>query len=287
MLVAVRQSADIICDRWSISVILAALLGARRFAEFSQMTEVTGSLLTTRLRRLESDGIVFRLPYSRRPLRHEYRLTNMGAQFFDVVVELARWEQRWSPAAAPPVIAWLRAVAPVRLDQPLCCRACGLEVDARDIELKVSGSLLRKMPSKASEWRRSTVSSETPGRALLGESLDLLGDKWSIEVINCAFLRIRRFSDFRAQTGMAPNILADRLARLVAAGFLRRLESERGGPARGYRLTQKGIDFYPVLIRMQEWADAWITDRVRSPVTLVHRPCGQPLQPRPEAALSG
>lgn len=281
MLIAVRQSANVICDRWSLSVVLAALLGARRFSDFVERTGVTGGLLTARMRRLEAAGLFVAVPYSRRPLRHEYRLTNMGEELYAVVVEMVRWEQRWFPEPANPMLQLIDARSPEALTMPVACKACGLPILARDVSIKISRTLLQKMPDKQMDHRRSTIdsASEPIAPALLGTSLDLLGDKWSIELINCAFLGLHRFGEFRAYTGIAANILTDRMNRLMSTGFLYRGDSRHSGkPAPGYWLTEEGLSFYPVLLRMQDWADAWISDRVRSPITLTHRPCEQVLR---------
>ena len=283
MLVAVRQSAGIICDRWSISIVLAVMLGTRRFNSIAEVSGVTGGMLAMRLRRLEEDGLLIRIPYSRRPLRHEYRLTNMGGELVDVFAEMVRWERRWFPGQRSVVDDFIAATAPEALEGNAACSVCGLVVDARAVDVRVSRALMQKVPNKESSYRRSSITSATPstGTPLLGVSLDLLGDTWSIEIINCAFLRLHRFGDYRATTGIAANILSDRLGRLVACGFMRRGGTDDDDTERGYWLTEEGISFYPTLLRMQDWADKWISGRTRSPVTLIHRPCGASLHLRP------
>ena len=287
MLIAVRQSAGIICDRWSISVILAVMLGASRFNALAETSGVTGGMLAGRLRRLEDDGLLLRVPYSRRPLRYEYRLTNMGAELFDVIVEMVRWERRWFPGMGSAAHDFVAATTPKALETDAVCVSCGRPIDARAVDVRVSRALMQKIPAQQSAYRRSSVSSATrsDGKPLLGVSLDLLGDTWSIEIINCAFLRLHRFGDYRAQTGIAANILSDRLGRLVAYGFMQRRGSEEDTDGRGYWLTEVGIGFYPTLLRMQDWADKWISGRTRSPVTLIHRPCGASLRLRPRSQL--
>ena len=279
MLVAVRQSAGIICDRWSISIILALMLGVRRFNDVAEVSGVTGGMLAARLRRLETDGLLLRVPYSRRPMRYEYRLANMGSELFDVVIEMVRWERRWFPQIDSGALKLVVSVAAQALETAATCAVCGRVVDARGVDVRVSRTLMQKIPAKQTTYRRSSVSSITPSatRPLLGPSLDLLGDTWSIEIINCAFLRLHRFSDYRARTGIAANILSDRLGRLVACGFMRRGAGDGELESSGYRLTEEGIDFYPTLLRLQDWADKWIPGRTRSPVTLVHRACGNRL----------
>lgn len=280
MLVAVRQSAGIICDRWSLSIVIAIILGAHRFNDLADLSLVTGGMLASRLRRLENDGLVMRIPYSRRPLRHEYRLTNMGGELLDVIAEMVRWERRWFPEARTAIGDWMERAPGEALSHAVRCSACGLVVDARSVDVQVSRALMQKMPAQQTSYRRSSINSvdRHPARSLLGVSLDLLGDTWSIEVINCAFLRLHRFSEYRDQTGIAANILADRLGRLVAVGFMRRGGADVATEGRGYWLTEEGVSFYPVLLRLQDWADKWVPSRLRSPVQLIHRPCGRILK---------
>ncbi|WP_304170213.1 helix-turn-helix domain-containing protein [Phenylobacterium aquaticum] len=270
VLAAVRQAADVVCDRWSLALILAAFLGETRFGGFMTRTGMANRLVTARLRSLEAEGLLVRLPYSRRPLRHEYRLTNMGEAFFEVVAQMARWRRIWRPAEDDPIAALVAARAEGPIDGPLICGACGAAVTARDIELRLNRAQLQTMPAKQTAHRRSTqAGAPSPGaQDLLGPCLDVFGDKWGIEIIICAFMRLRRFGDFRAQTGIAASILTDRLARLTEAGVLERVDG-------GYRLTPCGVDVYGVLIAIQDWADTWLAVRYRSPVRLIHRACGQ------------
>ena len=264
VLVAVRQAADVVCDRWSLTLILAAFLGERRFAGFLVRTGMASRLAADRLQTLAIQGLLAKEPYSRRPLRHDYHLTPMGLQFFEVVRQMVRWRQIWRPDPQDPLLPLVEAAGPLDLD--LRCRHCGNDLTARDIDLRLSPAQLQAMPAKQIARRRTTLAAGT-GDGLLGPVLEIFGDKWGIELLICAFLRLRRFGEFRAQTGIAANILTDRLARLTGAGILSR-------SAQGYRLTARGMDLYGVLVAIQDWADAWLEPRYRSPVRLIHRNCG-------------
>jgi DNA-binding HxlR family transcriptional regulator len=112
---------------------------------------------------------------------------------------------------------------------------------------------------------------------MLGLSLDIFGDKWGIEILLCAFLRIRRFNDFRQSIGIAGNILSDRLERLVAADLLARDRDLQSSA--GYWLTDKGVDAYAITVAIHEWADKWVRGRYKSPVKLIHGACGEPFWP--------
>jgi DNA-binding HxlR family transcriptional regulator len=281
MLMAVRQGSDVICDRWALSLVIAAFLGDSRFAQFMKRTGLASRLATTRLRMLVEQGIMVKLPYSIRPLRHEYLLTNMGRALFDVVLQMVRWEQNWRQDDAMATMVEQLCGRPLKLE--LRCRACGEIVSARDIQRKISRAELQQKPAKQSLHRRSiitgTEAAATPG--LLGESLDVFGDKWGIEILVCAFTGLHRFNDFRAATGISANILSDRLGRLVAIGIL---DAASGEGEYGYKLTRKGIDTYGVLVTLQDWSDAWLSQRYRSPVILIHKLCGKSFHVLPATA---
>ena len=84
-------------------------------------------------------------------------------------------------------------------------------------------------------------------------ALDSVGDWWSMMILRDAFHGLTRFDEFQKSLGVAPNILTRRLAHLIDEGlFEKRLYSER--PARyEYVLTEKGRDFFPVLMALFSW----------------------------------
>ena len=108
----------------------------------------------------------------------------------------------------------------------------------------------------------------------------MVGDRWTLLVLREAFLRRRRFDEMQRDLGIARNILADRLQRLVAEGLLD-CERCQDRPERfEYRLTDKGLDLYPALVALMAWGDRHAADDVGPPVELVHRGCGQVSHPR-------
>jgi DNA-binding HxlR family transcriptional regulator len=103
--------------------------------------------------------------------------------------------------------------------------------------------------------------------------LTVLGDRWTLVVLRQAFAGIRRFEDFQSTLGISRSRLADRLERLVEHDVLRR-EAYRAGRTRyEYRLTEKGLDLYPVLMALREWGDRYMAPD-GPPVTYSHRDCG-------------
>lgn len=79
-------------DRWSLLLVDALLDGPRRFGDLLDAFEgLAPTVLTKRLRSLEADGLVVAVPYSHRPVRHEYRLTRTGADLAGALRLLAQW----------------------------------------------------------------------------------------------------------------------------------------------------------------------------------------------------
>ncbi len=106
------------------------------------------------------------------------------------------------------------------------------------------------MPGKRKVKRRS----ECP----LNASVEMLGDRWSLLIIRDMMLRgFRSYKEFmECYEGIATNILADRLRKLVAYGIIATEPDPADGRKLVYSLTPKGIDLAPVLTEMVLWAAA-------------------------------
>src|SRR3954468_5616900 len=100
----------------------------------------------------------------------------------------------------------------------------------------------------------------------------VLGERWTMLVLRECFNRTRRFEDFQSHLGIARNVLADRLAGLVEEGILEKRQYQEHPPRYEYRLTEKGLDLYPVLVAIMKWGDRWKSYN-RPPVRLVHNLC--------------
>lgn len=114
--------------------------------------------------------------------------------------------------------------------------------------------------------------------------MDLLGDWWTPLVLREAFYGIRRFDTFQESLGIARNTLTERLRRLVDEGLLEKTPYQTEPVRHEYVLTEKGRDFYGVLMAMSAWGDRWLAGEAGPPVTHVHDTCGQ--QSHAEVACS-
>jgi DNA-binding HxlR family transcriptional regulator len=113
----------------------------------------------------------------------------------------------------------------------------------------------------------------------IGRAMAILGERWTVVVLREVFNGVRRFDDMRERTGIPRQVLANRLAMLVERGVLRRQPyREPGARLRyEYRLTEMGLDLYPVLVAVREWGDRYLADPEGPPLQTVHRDCGAPV----------
>lgn len=91
----IARTLDIVGEWWSLLIVRDALLGARRFDEFTQ-SGISESTLATRLKTLTKGGILKRSLYQTSPRRYEYTLTEKGQGLAPVVLALRGWGQRWT-----------------------------------------------------------------------------------------------------------------------------------------------------------------------------------------------
>ena len=88
-------------DRWSLHAVREIGSGVRRFDAIQRRTGAPREMLTARLRKLERSGVITRIPYSQRPLRYEYELTEAGEELIPVMAALYAWgEKHASPRLA-------------------------------------------------------------------------------------------------------------------------------------------------------------------------------------------
>lgn len=100
----IARTTDLVGDWWTPLVMRQAFLGCRRFDDFQTTLGISRSVLTDRLSRLVDEGLLERRPYDDRPVRHEYRLTDKGRDFWGVLAAMWRWGQDWTPSDTDPVL---------------------------------------------------------------------------------------------------------------------------------------------------------------------------------------
>ncbi|KOX22769.1 HxlR family transcriptional regulator [Saccharothrix sp. NRRL B-16348] len=102
----------------------------------------------------------------------------------------------------------------------------------------------------------------------------LLGERWTLLLLRQAFLGTRRFEDFQTEMDISRSVLTERLGTLVEEGILRREAYKDVRTRYEYRLTEKGLELYPVLMALRKWGDRWMSPAEGPSFDVHHRTCG-------------
>ncbi|HEY2505923.1 MAG TPA: helix-turn-helix domain-containing protein [Streptosporangiaceae bacterium] len=110
----------------------------------------------------------------------------------------------------------------------------------------------------------------------IAAALSVVGEKWTFLVLREAFSGIRRFDDMQRRTRAPRQVLSSRLVHLVDEGILRKVPYQVYGqrPRSEYRLTDKGLDLFPVIASLLAWGDKYMSGPEGPSLLLTHRDCG-------------
>ncbi len=113
----------------------------------------------------------------------------------------------------------------------------------------------------------------------IARALEVIGERWTLLVMREILLGRRRFGELQRNTGIAKNILSDRLQTLVNHGLLERRPYGEAPESYEYVATAKGVDVAPVLVALLQWGDAHAAPD-GPPRVYVHSACGHDADPR-------
>ena len=111
----------------------------------------------------------------------------------------------------------------------------------------------------------------------LTAALEVVGERWSFLILRGAFNGLGHFEQFQGALGIARNILANRLSRLVENGLMQRLPCADDRRKVEYRLTDKGAALLPAVVALRQWGERWASVGVPCNTRLVDRRDGLPI----------
>ncbi len=277
---SVFRTAEVVGDAWSWLLLREAIFyDVTRFNDFRSRLGIARATLQARLDQLIAGGLLERQhrpdggPYA------EYLTTECGSDFTACLATALAWGERWCAEGRTPAPRARHAGCGSLFEAELCCSACGDKVDARAVDFTLSRDARAEL--RAANRRRTTRNRE-PGLDLLererpcsiARTVQIIGDRWTALIIRESFLGTRRFDEFQQHLGIAPNILSQRLARLIGVGFLERRAYQARPLRHEYRLTKKGLDAYPIPLAMLTFGDRWLSSG-KPRLVLSHRSCGK------------
>lgn len=271
---SVARTLDIVSDAWAFLIIREAFFGTQTFETFRSALGIPRATLADRLKKLTQLEI-FRQVSSRGSQRKDYRLTKMGFDLYPSFIALMQFGDRWLAGGKPVPLTLVHVSCGCDSHPLVACSHCGEAVSAREVKYR-DGPGAGRHPAKTG---RNTRRASDGSRFLLGRpssvsrALEIIGDKWSFMVVREAFFGNRRYDKILTELGIAPNILTDRLSRLVASGVFNRRQYQSSPDRYEYLLTDMGRGLYGPFIAMLRWGDRWLS-KGKPPLLLKHLSCG-------------
>jgi DNA-binding HxlR family transcriptional regulator len=120
-----------------------------------------------------------------------------------------------------------------------------------------------------------------PGQVCsIAKALEVVGERWTLLIVRDVMNGDRRFGELQRSLGVARNVLAARLQRLVDEDILERRPYQESPERYEYFLTEKGLDLWPALIALLAWGDRHSPTPGGPPMLIVHKECGGPVNDR-------
>ena len=107
---------------------------------------------------------------------------------------------------------------------------------------------------------------EIAAECSLPQALEAMGERWSFMILRASFNGVQHFEEFLTELGIARNILANRLSRLVDNQVLKRTPCPEDRRKVEYGLTEKGLDLLPTMIALRQWGEKWESGTPSNPV---------------------
>ena len=146
----VGRASAVIGDRWTLVIMRELSMGNRRFDTLQAQTMASPQMLTNRLKRLESDGMLQRHAYSERPIRYEYHLTAKGEAFSSVLFALRSWGETWCKEPEEGLaVHYLHKACGREVGLGTVCEGCGAPFTVQDVSGELSETFARERAARS------------------------------------------------------------------------------------------------------------------------------------------
>ncbi|MEO1061715.1 MAG: helix-turn-helix domain-containing protein [Actinomycetota bacterium] len=137
----IARTTDLLGDWWTPLVLRQAFFGQRRFDEIQEAIGIPRAVLTDRLGRLVSEGVLDKRAYQERPVRYEYRLTDQGRDLWGVLAAMWRFGEDWRFADDPEenILELVDRDTGRRIEPMVVDAETGEPLDVRRVRVRVRG----------------------------------------------------------------------------------------------------------------------------------------------------
>lgn len=277
---SINRALDQIGDKWCLLIIQEVFWGINTFSEMRITIGASNGVLADRLKWLVSIDCLRQSPKKDGGKHLAYHLTAKTIDLYDNILMAMAWERRFFSTPELDRIELTHLKCGQIFAPQMRCRHCNDPVNVHDVSYKPSPGATGDIRQKKVRRRSSIALSESPSeRTVYKNLINLVGDRWTANVIALTFHGLSRFDDLHRELPIATNVMADRLKLLVKEGILEQIAYQQNPVRYEYVLTEKGEALYPYFLTLLQWGDKWCAaTSTGKPVSLRHKSCEHALR---------
>ena len=276
---SINRALDEIGDKWCLLILQEVFWGINTFNEMLAGTGASRGVLSNRLSWLQSVGCLRKDITVKGQKRPTYHMTKKSIELYRNGLMAMVWERKYFTTPDLDSVELIHNCCDKAFWPIMECSHCDKPVTQQEVSFH-SGPGAKKDTRITKIRRRSstTSASKDHGKTLYSNLINLLGDRWTANIIALAFHGFTRFDDFHKELPVATNILADRLKLLVNEGIFYQQPYQVSPLRYDYHLTDKGRDLFPYFVTLMAWGDKWCATGDGNPMLLKHMACGTDLK---------
>lgn len=286
---SINRALDQIGDKWCLLILQEVFWGINSFNEMLAATGVSKGVLADRLRWLQAMDCLHKKADATGGKRMRYHLTRKSIELYDCALMAVAWERRFFQSAELDRVTLHHRKCGQSFQPQMRCRSCSEDVHVYDVSYKPGPGATQDERDKKVRRRSSLPVENVPnGRSLYKNLINIVGDRWTANVVALSFHDLTRFDQFHKELPVATNILSDRLKFLVEEGIFHQVAYQQRPLRYEYRLTEKGEGLYPWFLALLQWGDKWCNpDKRGRPMRVIHDTCGKSLVGQVQCSACG
>ncbi|WP_116366999.1 winged helix-turn-helix transcriptional regulator [Parahaliea mediterranea] len=273
---SINRALDQIGDKWCLLILQEVFWGIHSFGGILQETGISRGVLSDRLKWLQDHDCLRRRGGARHPT---YHLTRKSVDLYHNALMAVVWEDRYYDTPDIQAVRLVHRNCGKAFVPRMDCSHCHQAVDGRAVRYQPGPGATRDVRDKKVRRRSSLSADAVPSeRHVYRNLVNLVGDRWTANVIALALHGLHRFDEFHRELPVATNILSDRMRFLVEQGIFEQRPYQQRPLRHEYHLTDKGWDLFPWFLTLLQWGDRWCdSSGAGHPMALTHTTCERPL----------
>ena len=242
---SINRALDQIGDKWCLLILQEVFWNVNTFTAMQEAMGVSRGVLADRLKWLQSIDCLQQLPERPGSKRLSYHLTQKSMDLYHNALAALSWERQFHTSPGLDKIDLVHTVCGNKFHPATRCTRCAHAVVHQDILYSPGPGATRDLRELKTRRRSTLSATDVPSqRNLYSNLVNIVGDRWTANVLALSFHGIKRFDEFRHELPIAKNTLSDRLKYLVKHGIFEQHAYHANSSRSEYRLTKKDCVFW-------------------------------------------